>query len=80
MKIGKAAGDNGLTLALLEGGDIVLENLAVRFLDCLKTQKVLIAGKNSSIILIHKKRNPKDPKNYRTISLVLVVYKLFTKL
>lgn len=44
MKIGKAAGDDSITVDLLnEGDDVVLEKLAVLISECLKTQKVSIA-------------------------------------
>ncbi|WP_265430092.1 RNA-directed DNA polymerase, partial [Klebsiella pneumoniae] len=80
MKRGKAAGDDGITVDLLkEGGDIVLEKLTVLFSECLRTLKVPVAWKNANIILIHKKGDNKDLKNYRPISLLSFIYKLFTK-
>lgn len=40
MKKGKAAGDDGITIDLKEGGDIILERLAELFSECLRSLKV----------------------------------------
>lgn len=47
-KIVKAAGDEGLTMDLFK-------KTSALFTECLKTQKVTVAGKSAYIILIHKK-------------------------
>ena len=46
---------------------------------CLKHQKVPNAWKNSELILVHKKRDIKDIRNYQPLSLLTHVYKIFTK-
>lgn len=63
MKRGKAAGNDGIAVDLLkDGGNIILEKLA--------KLKIPVAWKNVNIILIHKKEDAKDLKNYRPISLL----------
>lgn len=77
LKREKAAKPDGTTAGLLkDGGDIVLEKLAKLFSECLRTS----TQKNGNIILIHKKKDAKDLKNPRSVSLLLVVYKLLTKI
>ncbi|KAK8777926.1 hypothetical protein V5799_020732 [Amblyomma americanum] len=80
MKRGKAAGEDQVTADLLKDeGDIVLEKLATLYMQCLMTSTVPEAWKNANIILIHKKGDAKDLKNYRPISLLSFAYKVFTK-
>ena len=77
---GKAAGEDQVTADLLkDGGQIVLEKLATLYTECLITSSVPESWKNANIILIHKKGDAKDLKNYRPISLLSVAYKVFTK-
>ena len=81
MTRGKAAGEDGITVDLIkDGGDIMLEKLAALYTQCLTTSSVPESWKNANIILIHKKGDVKELKNYRPISLLSVLYKIFTKI
>ena len=74
MKGGKAPGEDQITADLLKDGrEIVLEKLANLYTQCLMTAMVPESWKNANIILIHKKGDMKDLKNYRPISLLSVV-------
>ena len=80
MSRGKAGGEDGLTIDLIkDAGETVVGRLADLFTKCLETMSVPSAWKNALVVLIHKKGDIKDLKNYRPISLLAVTYKLFTK-
>ena len=51
--------------------------LKVIFNICLYNGKILSSWKRSNMILIHKKDDPKDPANWRPISLQSTLYKIF---
>ena len=81
MSRGKAGGEDGLTIDLIkDAGQLVWEKLARLFTRCLESQTVPVAWKNAMVVLLHKKGDIKDLKNYRPISLLPVLYKLFTKI
>lgn len=80
MKRGKAAGEDGVSVDILKaGGDVVIAKLANLFTKCLKDGKTPTSWKNAVVVLLHKKGDTKDLKNYRPISLLSVLYKLFTR-
>ncbi|XP_026507373.1 uncharacterized protein LOC113406470 [Terrapene carolina triunguis] len=81
MKEGKAPGKDGLTAEVLKvGGQELWKALAQRFSCYLEIQKILSSWKESNTILLHKKGNRENLKNYRPICLLLHIYKLFTKI
>ena len=81
MKKGKAPGeDEILTDVLKEGGEVVISKLADLFTQCIREGKIPDNWSNAIIILLHKKGNITDLGNYRPISLLSNVYKLFTKI
>lgn len=80
MKEGKAPGKDGLTIeAIKAGGYVLWKALAQRFSRYLEMQKIPKSWKESETILLHKKGEYEDLKNYRPICLLSHVYKLFTK-
>ena len=80
MKRGKAPGEDGISVDLIkDAGEIAIEKLSRLFTKCLEAGKIPRTWKNATIVLIHKKGDLTDLKNYRPISLLSVVYKLFSK-
>ena len=56
------------------------KRLAQLFLNCLKQRNISGNWNNAIVILLHKKGDKEDLKNYRPISLLSVIYKIFTKI
>ena len=80
-KKGTAPGPDNITIDLLrKAGKTINRKLAVLFNLCLKHSKVPDDWNTAIIMLLYKKGNPKDLNNYRPISLLNCVYKLFTKI
>ena len=81
MKRGKTAGASGINIDLIKSAGLaVCEQLATIFNLCLEQQMVPAQWEKSIIILLHKKGDQRDLCNYRPISLLETLYKLFTKL
>lgn len=81
MKTGKTPGDDGITVELLkEGTDELLREIVKLFNHILTTEELPLQWFTSTIILIHKKGNRDDLTNYRPISLMSNMYKLFSKI
>ena len=81
MKDNKAPGNDELTSDIIkQGGEEVIQQLVKLFNQILILQKIPKAWKEAKIILLFKKGDKADVKNYRPISLLSHLYKIFTKI
>lgn len=81
MKRGKSPGpDNILIDTIKEGGDTITEELAKLYNACMQTRRIPHQWKEATMIILHKKGDKRDLKNYRPISLLSNLYKLYTKI
>lgn len=79
LKTEKSPGPDNITNEILKiGAPLLLLHLTQVFNLCLKTEKVPKQWCNSDIVLIYKKGDPLDIGNYRPISLLPSIYKLFS--
>ena len=80
MKKGKAPGPDNITLDLIADADEPIHvRLAQLFNKCLKESKTPEEWNKAILILLYKKGDPRDMNNHRPISLLSVIYKIFTK-
>ena len=81
MKRHKAQGVDGITRHIIKlGGPIVLTYLTNIFNNIKKTKQIPDSWHEAKIVILFKKGDPKDIKNYRPISLLSHSYKIFTRL
>ena len=72
--------DHIITDMIKNAGTTVLKIIQKLFNSCLRKKKIPQDWNNANIILIHKKGDRTDLKNYRPISLLSYLYRLFTKI
>ena len=81
LKSGKASGPDGVGNQMLKAaGPVIYTRLASVFSECLRRGSIPDKWNDAAIVLLHKKGNPHNLNNYRPISLLNCVYKVFTKL
>lgn len=80
LKNDKAPGPDGITNEVLKAGEFTLwKVLAKLFDECIEQEDVPTQWKSSTTVIIPKKGDREDLKNYRPIALLPTVYKVFTK-
>ncbi|XGW27577.1 hypothetical protein V3C99_007853 [Haemonchus contortus] len=80
MPRGKAPGKDGISVELLQAcGPPLYRTLARRYTRYLAECTVPTAWKQSSTVLLFKKGDKEDLANYRPITLLPVLYKVFTR-
>ena len=80
MKKNKSPGNDQLTSDMIRlGGSEALKQVTAIFNNILLTQKIPHEWKEAKIIILFKKGDRKDIKNYRPISLLSHMYKLLAK-
>ncbi|MFH4973479.1 hypothetical protein AB6A40_000188, partial [Gnathostoma spinigerum] len=79
MSKGKATGKDGISVEILEVGGLTLYRaIAQQFSHYLRRLKIPFIREESNTILLHKKGDTEDLKNYRQICLLDDLYKVFT--
>ena len=79
LKRNKAPGDDNITGGILQdGGVAMIQVLTDLFNTCMHHRQVPKAWKNTLIVLIHKKGNTLDIKNYRPVSLLPIMHRVFS--
>ncbi|KAK6764382.1 hypothetical protein RB195_024635 [Necator americanus] len=81
MKPGTAPGPDFILVDFLRAGDHPLHAiLAAHMTSYLQKERISDQWKTSRTVLIHKKGDREDLRNYRPICLLSVLYKVFTKI
>ena len=79
MKRDKALGEDNITGGILQdGGETIVTILTNLFNRCLSEGRVPSSWKNAAVVLLHKKGDMADIKNYRPISLLPIIHKVFS--
>jgi len=80
MKNGKSPGEDGHTVEMFKwGGEKMKEEVAKFFSMCLRKREIPSSWDNAIIILLYKKGDKESVENYRPISLLSILYKMFTE-
>ena len=80
MKNGTATGNDNINIETLKPGeDTISKTLAKLYTKCLSERRLPAAWKNAKMMIIFKKGNKKDLKNYRPICLLSNIYNVLTK-
>ena len=80
MKNGTATGNDHINIETLKAGkDTISKTLVKQYTKCLSERRISTAWKNAKMVIIFKKGNKKDFKNYRPICLLSNVCKVLTK-
>ena len=75
----KGPGEDNIKGGVLQDGGEAVVNLLTRlFNKCLQLGQVPKVWQNAVMVLLHKKGNMSDIKNYRPISLLPIIYKVFS--
>lgn len=81
LKNNKAPGQDGMTAEMLKNGGKIITNTLYTLMNQIMQEKKIPDSWNESItIILHKKGDRSDLKNYRPITLLNILYKLFTKI
>ena len=81
MSDGKAPARDDVNIEIIKaGGHELWKALAVRFSRYLKDMRIPSSWKESKTVLLHKKGDKEDLRNYRPICLLSHIYKLFSKI
>ena len=79
LKRNKAPGNDNITADVLkDDGEPIVQMFTNLFNRCLREGKLPNSWKDASVIIIHKKGDTADTKNYRPISLLPITYKVFS--
>jgi len=80
MKKGKAPGEDNLTADILRlGGEDTIEILTKLFNKIMELEEIPTQWNEAKVIILYKKGDMKDIKNYRPISLLPHLYKVFSR-
>ena len=81
MKNKKSPGEDGVPIEAIKlGGDSLLSAITTLFNQCLQWEMIPKQWENAEITLLHKKGDITKLENYRPISLLSTLYKLFMKI